>query len=404
MLHQAALRLIKIKKMFKFLLSICFVISFVGIKAQDINYNNLQLENEEYHVTIPYEYVKGQIFLPITIKGCRYRFCFDTGSPTMISKKVVNVVKCKELEKTILYDINLKKDSVRNVLLPELKLADLVFKDIPTTILSDVIDGCDELAGIIGANLFRNSIVLISHKNKTISITNDWKKIPVKNKYRNLMHLPENRNAPFVRVEFRNGKNKGGGEFIFDTGDSRLLNVNTHFVDFFTEKQVLELVDSTYGKGAIGFNGVSEDTIQKRYRVSELKVNKASIYNISTDHSRISSIGCELIEYGDVLLDFKNKSFGFVPYEEQTSSRQKYWPIDFTFNRNRIEIAAIWDESLQGIEVGDQLIEIDGVNLGEVDMCDFINKDFFNKKAQVSLLIVNNQGEKKKFKISRLEL
>ncbi|PXX96978.1 hypothetical protein DF185_18295 [Marinifilum breve] len=388
----------------KLLLPLCLLLASLSLKAQELNFNNLILENEEYDVSIPFEYIKGHMYVSLKIGGKDYSFLFDTGAPTMISKELKNVLDCKKLQATELRAINHLKDSVENVLVSELRLADLSFKNIPVSVFPDLYDRCDDYeSGIIGANLFRNSIVYISYKHKTIRITNDRKKIPVKGKYRWLMNMPENRNMPLVRAELINGKNKVGGEFVFDTGANCLITLSPHFSKVFSEKKVLHMLDSTCGISGAGLLGAAKDTILKINRIPELKINKARIKNVITRDVQLSCLGCELIEYGDVLLDFKNRSFGFVPYEEETSSRQTYWPIDFLFNKNRVEISAIWDENLNGIEVGNQLIEINGENVEQIDICDAQYKDYFSGNDQVSLVIENSEGERKIFNISRLK-
>lgn len=388
--------------MYKLLLPICLVLTSFSLKAQYLNFNKLILENEEYHLTVPFEYQKGKIYLPVTIHGNEYRFCFDTGCPSMISESILKTVECKELKSILLRDVNHKVDTARNVLLPNLKISELNFKDIPVPILPESFIECDDFKGIIGANMFRNSIVFISFRNKTITITNDRKKIKVKNKYRYLMRLPENRSTPIVISEVVNAKNKRKAEFIFDTGDNALLTLSPKFIKSFTERKILQFVDSTYGKGSYGVFGVPKDTVQKIYKVPELKVNKAKIKNVYTREGKIASIGCELIEYGDVLLDFQNRSFGFIPYQEVCSSRQVQLPIDITFNKDRLEVSRIWDENLKDIKVGDRVIEIDGVNVENVDNCDLVQKNFLYLKSHAVLLVENEQGERKVFELHRL--
>ena len=156
--------------------------------AQISTMNQGKIKQKHYFQEIPYQEIKGFLMVPVTINGKEYNFIFDTGSSLLaISDKLY-----KELNLRVFHQINAadalkKKEKVRLILLPEIELQGITFRNTTGIVFPENSEfskwcECLEIDGIIGSNMLRNSIVQFDEQHKQIIITNDIKRVFLENR------------------------------------------------------------------------------------------------------------------------------------------------------------------------------------------------------------------------------
>lgn len=350
----------------------------------------------DYHTILPYENVNDKIILKVTVKGQAYRFLLDTGAPTSISHKVFEAAKPDIITSISISDANGAKDSIAVVSLDDLALNEIVFNNTPTLLIkSNPAFECFEIDGIIGSNLLRNSILQIDESKKQVIITNDKKRLGLKSQKPLDMFL-DNQSSPIIWIELKN-KKKAKEQLLFDSGMGGFYDLSMRNLNIFQEKNIFEVKGKGIGSNAMGLHGIAKDAIIYRLLLPEMKINETTFKNISieTTLGNNSRIGAELIHYGIVTVDYKNKKFYFTPYAgTEIDISEKKFPVSFVPNNNKMLVSTVWDSSLyEKISSGDQVISIDGVNYENVSICDLILKSILEGKDNINLKTKNKAGE-----------
>ena len=131
---------------------------------------------------------------------------------------------------------------------------------------------------------------------------------------------------------------------------------------------------------------------------------------ITTTNDAVSRIGSKLLEYGKVTLDYKNKRFHFLPFENINADELSERPraILPTWQNDKLVVGIIWDKALEPqINLGDEILSIDGVDIQSMDICEFFNyfSSFSNTSPKVELILELKDiktGKVKKVEIKRL--
>jgi hypothetical protein len=128
-----------------------------------------------------------------------------------------------------------------------------------------------------------------------------------------------------------------------------------------------------------------------------MKINNFKISNVSAETTidNNSRIGSKILEFGLVTIDYKNKKFYFLPYNQNIDANEKKFPIDFVPSNNQLFVSFVWDNNLTDkISKGDQIIAIDDINYEKVSICEVIVKNpILKDKHSVKLTTRNQKGE-----------
>lgn len=368
--------------------------------AQEFNFRSSHIVKDHYFEEIPFEFIKNKIYIPVFIDNIKYRFLLDTGSPTIVSESLFNKLKPTETLQGDMTDINNKKiNDVSHFYLSRLKIGNIEFNNVATTLMRNVaFMECSGFDGIIGSNLFYNSTLSICFNKGVIIITDKIKKLNIKNKYKWIFKMPVNRCTPIISVKLRGLKGKGFfGDFIFDTGSPNLISISKDYADFYKSKGILSHEIESWGCSSYGFAGLEDNGIQQKWQVSSLSINKEKILGVSVRSIRSaihSQIGCELVKYGDVTLDFKNKSFAFEPYAENAEHNKTNFPVSFALINEKLVVGIVWDKNID-VSQGDQVIEIDDISYENVSVCNILFDTVLEGKGEVKLKLKKKSGEVK---------
>ena len=120
------------------------------------------------------------------------------------------------------------------------------------------------------------------------------------------------------------------------------------------------------------------------FKAPFFKLNDTTFENLigNTTEDNNSRIGLDLLEHGDIIIDFKKKKFYFEAVESIILDEKP--PIySATIIDNKFSIGFVWDATFADrMNYGDEIIRVDTFVLEEMDFCDIIKIKNFRKKNQ----------------------
>jgi len=391
--------------------------------AQNINLNQGQgsIKQKRYLQKIPYQ-IKGEhlIVVPVIINGKTYNFLFDTGASLTISDKLFKELNLPIIGQEEIIDAEGAKKEMKFILLPMLQLQEITFVHTVGTVhheeSSDFVNlfECYGIDGTIGSDMFRNSVVQFDEQSKHIIITDDFKRIAVKKtKYHGLQMEFHGQSSPFIWVGIIKGEQKTSDmKVLFDTGEPSLYVMSINAYDWFSERgDIADKIAESEGSYAWGVHGNFEKQKHLLLNIPELRVSGKSFKDvvISTTNLPFSRIGFRLLQHGKVTLDYKKKRFIYEPFDGVDPDKLSARPLAIfpTWQNNKLVVGIIWDKALEGkINLGDEILNIDGLNIENMALCDYMNLEGFFHETFTNQRILElrdiKTGEVKKIEIKRL--
>jgi len=373
-----------------------------------LNLSQGETTEKGYLTTIPYKEIKEKIIIDGVINGKSYKFMLDTGAPMIIFKKLADDLNLLKVNDLLVKDQSNKKDTMTAVMLPNIKIGDVTFNNIPTLISENSIIECFGIDGIIGSNVLRNSIIQFSSKNKIITITDTPKLLKLKGKSSKLFLDPQSN--PFIWIEQRNGKVTAREQLLFDTGMDGFYDLSMPlYKKYFEKLQLFNELSKSFGTYSIGIHGNADATENYKFLLPQLTINDVAFKNVNTQttYDRNSRVGATLLKYGVVTVDFKNKKFYFEPFQAEKSFdlAEKSWPFNAILDGEKMKIGIIWDKELdKNIKAGDQILQFDDLNFENMTICEMIVSNFKDLKQENAVITLKDgsTGEIKKFEIKKI--
>jgi predicted aspartyl protease len=383
----------------KQILTIAFltIITNLSVGQGSFTFNQGQSKSLEYFAVIPYENVKGKIIIKAVINEKLYRFILDTGAPTTVTKDLYNDLQLKTINKLPVYDQSGRVDSMVVVSLKEISIGDVTFTDVATLVAEKtLILECFQVDGFIGSNLLRNSVVQFNDSNKTISITNNEKRLNLNPKESSDLFLDKFQSNPFFWINLEN-KKKVSEQLLFDSGMDDFYNLSLIHYSIFEKKNIFKILARANGSYSMGLHGASNDTISYKLQLPKMKINGTELNNVSvkTTASANSRIGSQLIEKGIVTIDYKNKKFYFSSkFGGKIDLFEKSLPVELIYRNDEIQVGIVWDDELRHkIKPGDKIIAVDDFSYEDIDVCDIIrNEPRLKDKERFTLTIKTETG------------
>ena len=405
------------KKIFTILVFSFFACSML---AQSINLNQGSIKQKRYLQKIPYKNVNGMLIVPVTIHGKTYNFLFDTGASLAISDRLYKELNLPIIGQEEIKDAEGVKKEMKFILLPMLQLQEITFINTAGLVLheesSDFIDlfKCFEIDGIIGSNMLRNSVVQFDEQSKHIIIADNFKKIATKKtEYQALkMELSPNQSSPYIWIGLQKGEQKSSDRAVlFDTGDPSFYVMSIDAYNWFNEHMdIVDKIAESEGSFSWGAHGLFEKQRYFLLNISEIYVRGKTFNNvvITTTNDISSRIGSDLLKYGKVTLDYKNKAFIYEPFDSVNIDElsERPWAIYPIWQNDKLVVGIIWDKALEShINLGDEVLSINGLNIVNMDICDYLRsysfKESLTEKRTLELRDIKT-GEVKKVEIKRL--
>lgn len=390
---------------------VVLILAFISCTTQKhFSFNSGGATQNFYYTTIPFEWVKNKIIVPVEINGKTYRFILDTGATNLVSETLCRELKLAVLHKGLMVDQSGKKDSALIVNMDSLALGGVLFRNIPAGVISDSnpFFQCFEIDGFIGSNMLRNSVVRFSLPNKTVTLTDNLMKLGINPKNSWAINLTPNQSLPVITIAMVNVNDSVGvtEDLLFDTGAGGFYSLCLRNLEIFASQNVFKQIASSVGGNTSGLHGNASDSLQYKLLVPLMLINNASFTNVAlnTKSGNNSLIGSKILEYGDVTLDYKNKFFNFEHFtRDEEDVYEKSYPIEITYKNNQVLVGFVWDDALKEvISVGDRILFIDEVDYRNIEQCEMYKKPSgLSDKEKVTLTIQKTDGSIHKIEIEK---
>src|SRR5690625_4525094 len=302
-----------------------FLICLKLVAQASFNLNQGFIENKNYFQTVSYENRNGKIIIEVQIENNPYRFLVDTGAVTVLSETLQNTVTTHHLASIETTDQSGLTDSLNVVVIPEIKIDNLKFKDIRSLVAKDnsaLFFDCLEIDGILGSNMLKNTIIQFRSDEKKIIFTDKSKKLGLKRRHGFKMKVSQGQRSPYLPVRLLNNTQEGNEYVMFDSGDNKFYSPAQHIYEQFqAQADIFETLAESSGSFSVGFFGTAEDSRHTLVKIPELTLGDLTFENtisptIYDDNSRM---GAALLNYGILTLDFKKERFWFESFDNKTT-------------------------------------------------------------------------------------
>jgi hypothetical protein len=368
--------------------------------AQDFSLSKGAPASKNYYEEIPYETVNGAMYITGEIAGKKHRFLFDTGAPVTLNEDVAAALGLKPLIKVAIADVFSKEDSVQLVELNGIKLGNITFDYIPAAKMTPELFKCLNMAGTIGSNLLRHSIVRIDSKRNLIIITDQKEKLGLDAKKASPMVITEGQSLPKIEFVFAAG---GSVVVDFDTGADEFMRINEWLADKLKPYGLIDSLATGYGSGGLGAFGAQKASFKTLHALAPFKVGDAKFSNFKIVSNKEGglAIGRKLLDYGVITLDFLDSAFYFEAFKKDNDLSRKQWNAMYGFIDGKVVVAEVWDKNL-GVEQGTEVLAIDDLDSSKATLCDYLNwPDLIAGKEAMLLTVKTKQGAVKKVKIEK---
>jgi hypothetical protein len=349
------------------------------VDAQRVKLNKGRTSARNYLARVPYETMQGKIIIPVEIEGNTYRFLFDTGAPNMITPSLNEQLTSKKLNDINVRDANGNRQKMSVVSLSSIGIGGIYFEGVPTIVNnpeSNFIFDCFGVDGIIGSNMMRKTVVHLDSEKLMFSISNDPGHFEVERLEEVEMSLSEAQSSPYLWIGLE-GEGKAREYVLFDTGMQGFYDMSVQSYERLRELKTIEGIESGTGVKSIGLFDSTGDNTHYRTSVPVIRIGSHEFRNVPTvtmDADR-SRIGSEILDYGTVVLDFRNSRFYFDPFEGERDLSEPSLGFSPTIKDGEIVVGIVWDEGLEErLDYGDRILRINGIDITAMDPCDFVNQ------------------------------
>lgn len=347
--------------------------------------------------SLPYDVVGGKMRVQASINGVKKQFIFDTGGQTTISYNYFKELGLQLTDSMKITDSSSNVKVIKTAKIKDFFFADTNYKiDNAKTLVLDEgnsIFECYECDGLVGNDIFSRFIVEIDSKTKTITFkTNDE---PINISLRNMIKFNEGSVMPVFKINLANGTLL---DVLFDSGAKSLIVLKASEYDRLIADSAI--VEKKVGVGieSMGVNGTAASQKLKKAEITSFNIGMAKFQRIPTGIATPpeSLLGLDLLQYGKVTLDYGRSRFYFEPFENRVFSQQiKSWNVGITIRNSRVFVSTLWGNMVNELNVGDEILEIDGAPIPQITFCESITKGMavLNGKDQVQLKVKMKNGE-----------
>ena len=233
---------------------------------------------QQYKATIPYRMVGEKMIIEMKVNGTARPFIFDTGGRTALTTQACQALQMAATDSTKVTDVNNVESYYKTTRIENLTTPDHVinFKNAPSLVIDEVKGWeCFGVDGIIGSDLFANTIVTIDSQAKNIIVTSAEKPSTVS--LRKMLNFTKGGGMPIVSVQIAPVSNIN---VLFDTGSPSLLSLIESDFEKIKPEASMEVVSEGYGEGSIGVSGQADKASSYRVRIPLLSVGATKFRNV----------------------------------------------------------------------------------------------------------------------------
>lgn len=355
--------------------------------------------------TIHYEFMQDKIIIPVKVNGVQVKYIVDTGGQTGTDwESVRRMGGIGTGTSNAVTDFNGMKQLYQMAEVKEVELSPNYKLPAMRTMVLPRIGSFQALgvAGILGGDVFAQSVVTFDARKQIMVINYPYR--PERLKITDGVEMfGGSTHHSIVRMSIGGVEEK----VLFDTGAGGFLTLSTELLERMKAYGKVEVMDQAFGIPGIGLEGLCEPVEIDKVNVKEMKVLGKRFVNVGCLASQSSStlVGVDLLQYGKVVIDYMRSRMYFFPYDEEVvdmGGAPKLWNVGILPANERFEITTIWS-SMQGIvNFGEQVVNINGLELAGFPFSqpavDSVMNTIADEKAYI---IVMKDGNKRRVEIER---
>lgn len=324
---------------------------------------------QRFRAVVPYEEQNGKFMIRATVNGVSGRFLLDTGAPCCISHSFAERLGLKTGTAQTGQDSNGRPVSVTLARLDTLRIGAVTFNGVQA-MRWDADNPTERFGidGIIGYNLMQMGIVKLSAATRTFVFTTLTDSLGL-DPARGVPLLPD----PYIPLlEVRLGKALTD-TVMFDLGAHSLYEPSErNYPRLAADKRAFRTQAAAVGVLSMGASGIEPPSLKHRVKVPHLDIASFDFRNVAvvTTGGHDSRIGAELLRHGDVAIDFRRRTFYFLPRDGRTSA-DVYLPdwevIPTATLDGRVVAGIVWNDRLP-IRQGDRIVAVNDRRIDNVDL------------------------------------
>jgi len=383
-----------------FFICSCHSIDRINGEKTILDQRNNQIEQIDFTIE------NDLIIIPIHIDGEKYRFLFDTGSPTLISEqlsKKINLTQQKQI-KTI--DSQGNSQRLNYVKINEIAIENKQFNNISAGIVDfqqTAAIACLNIDGVIGANIIRKFCWQIDYTNKKIwisSIATSLLSSSEKRKKRYCLPFSVDINGtPIIPMKIGRTEIKN---FRMDTGSVSFVSIDKDYYDELNQTNTILKQRVSYGTNLVGLFGTADKDTIKQLLITELTIgDKLSLLHQTIDlrPTNLSLMGNAFLRNFLVTIDSENNCLLLEPLSEIQNYFAHSFGIALQKENSKIIVSMLTEGSSAqscGLQIGDTILQINGLdvtNSCQEDYCQII-RWFRNREIDNMYLVWDKHGIK----------
>ncbi|MCB0642518.1 MAG: aspartyl protease family protein [Phaeodactylibacter sp.] len=357
------------------------------------------LENEAFLETISFERRMGLLVMEVELAGKTRRFVLDSGAPNLLTKELAAELGLPVAFQKNVGDSQGGKAKLDFVVLPELKIGDLVFDDM-LAVVGDLnaspLLRCLEVEGLIGANLMRRARWQIDFQQQQIHIASSLDSLP--DMAAQTVKVPFSTSLQGTpQVDFLlNGV--PANNFIIDLGSNGAIDATAAW--YRKNGAAIEgEVFTAYGAAEAGLYGYKADSTYIAV-IDSLKSGQQFLGEqvIEFEGAGGYNIGNAFLDQFLVTIDWQGGQLYLLPQDRQTAADYSSFGFKPVFAGNQLTVGYLIKGSAAeevGMEVGKRIFFLNGIdclNLTNDQFCKMVIDGLFSESQQLDVIFEDAAG------------
>ena len=381
-------------------LFICMLLAFGMVLPANAQYfSKMRVMEKNFCDTIPIEFRRGRIFIPVEVEGRTHQFVFDTGCSVglMFTDRAVSLKKK--------FGFTLAGDAAGLVHLtgvkciPEMHIGHVTVRNYrvvlaPSRSMVNFEYDCQQIVGCIGSDFASKCRAVKIDTEKGIMVITDRQGVfDDEEGFR--FSFKEDVRVPYLKVSTRPDKTRW---CLLDTGFPGFLDVRRQDI---TEADTL---DTAMGSVTAGVYGKTDEERLMMLRLDSIRIGDCVFRQVTTNCQAANDfvLGSLILKYGSMVIDYNTHQMIFQPYHYDNGVMVANTFSDFVLmprEERNLYVTLVWSKSrcyALGVRLGDRLTRIDGIDVSG-NPCAYWNLE----PGDHVLTFTNTEGEIKEIPFNK---
>lgn len=340
------------------------------------------VEREGAITSVPLIPHMGKLAINAVVNGVERQFVFDTGSPTLISRELAEMLDLTVIGSNIGRDANGREFRTDIAIVDRLTIGSATFRSVPVLIAdfsSSDPKGCFFDGGVIGSEIFPGSVWHIDAERQMLDIATNVSDIDLVRSAGSAVATPlydlGYPHAPIFDYSIGSFTDRG----LFDTGNSDTVILFDRIAQDEQARRAMIPGSISVGRGSHGVSaaGRGEDTELLRFNLEGMRLGEAALgpQRGTTRSAPPSLVGLGILDTHAVTLDYTEGRLLLHPRNQPEPARP-HPGYALMATDDGVRVVQLFEGSTAqqaGLQLGDHIVAIDDheVPLGEAS-CEVI--------------------------------